>query len=840
VTNVERIEVELRQIGYAEVVADYTFADLWAPDDLERSVALAAFTESPASYRNAAFGVVTCQEDAEIVNYRALGAPLLFSVSEDVVKVWRVRSGGPPQILGQHRPEDVPRLFQEQADRWAPLAIHRAKFLGDIDKRYQLDFVDLGLMVAIEGEVHTKLDRLLRNVMGKMVGRGATTIREEDYRAVFQNTFRLLAAKVLSDRHHQLANTWDPHDVGSVVAQIGRYYGLEPKGRQVRLGGDALANAWQELQGAISFRNISVDDLAFIYENTLITPETRRRLSTHGTPRQVAEYIVTHARLDTLSPSQLKRLRIFEPFCGAAVFLVSALRHVRSLLPQDWTPEDRHRFLRERLRGAEIDALACEVATLSLVLADYPNANGWKISPVNLFEDARLTGELKGSNVVFCNPPYSDFEEDERQDYPQVAARSVRKPAAILETVLDAKPWSLGFVLPRNALFGTQYADARKRLESTYGQIEVVALPDRIFPFSKIETALLIANGLRLGKKLSGTTRLTTRAVRDDGRERFLTSGEVSATRTMVRPFPSSKTGELFIPALEELWRYLKPLPQLSEMAWAHRGLEWNYPQAQATRSKQEPGFEPGVYSSGDLRQMGIVTTQYLDRREESQKYKAYLLPWERPKVLMNAVRITRGPWRVAACPDRTGLLASQQLFGVWLREEAESKWTVESLAVLLNHPLANAYLENRCPDNRMRIGALAELPVPAAIDTQRLDELASRYLTMLDEWRRKAILRKPGLETDLERLLVEMDAVVLQGYDLPPRLERRLLDYFSGLKRPSFHQFRGWYPESLRPAIPLHEIVDGTYRAVAGNWLQKVFTPLPEHLSKKLDDYLD
>ena len=34
--------------------------------------------------------------------------------------------------------------------------------------------------------------------------------------------------------------------------------------------------------------------------------------------------------------------------------------------------EERHAFLVPRIRGAEIDPFACEVATLSLILADYP------------------------------------------------------------------------------------------------------------------------------------------------------------------------------------------------------------------------------------------------------------------------------------------------------------------------------------------------------------------------------------------------------------------------------------------------------------------------------------
>ena len=160
---------------------------------------------------------------------------------------------------------------------------------------------------------------------------------------------------------------------------IESYYGLgrlasKPLGVVQNLPADT---AWRTLLQAISFRNISSDSLAFVYENTLVTKDTRKRFGTHSTPRQVAEYVVN--RLD-LSKFDLKTLTVFEPFTGAGAFLVAALRLMRDLLPEGLSGQERHDFLVPRIRGAEIDAFACEVATLSLILADYPNANGWKIA----------------------------------------------------------------------------------------------------------------------------------------------------------------------------------------------------------------------------------------------------------------------------------------------------------------------------------------------------------------------------------------------------------------------------------------------------------------------------
>ena len=112
--------------------------------------------------------------------------------------------------------------------------------------------------------------------------------------------------------------------------------------------------AWKLLRGAINFRNISSDSLAFVYENTLVTADTRKRFGTHSTPRQLAEYVL--GRID-LARFDLDGLTIFEPFTGAGTFLVSALRHVRDLLPQDLSRKERHSFMVSRIRGRKSTAL---------------------------------------------------------------------------------------------------------------------------------------------------------------------------------------------------------------------------------------------------------------------------------------------------------------------------------------------------------------------------------------------------------------------------------------------------------------------------------------------------
>jgi hypothetical protein len=65
---------------------------------------------------------------------------------------------------------------------------------------------------------------------------------------------------------------------------------------------------------------------------------------------------------------------------------------------------------------------------------------------------------------------------------------------------------------------------------------------------------------------------------------------------------------------------------------------------------------------------------------------------------------------------------------------------------------------------------------------------------------------------------LVEIDAIVLSGYDLRPRLERELLNRFAGEPRPAPVRFDRYYPEDFVPAIPLRRFISNEFQASSAN----------------------
>ena len=818
-----------RSTGYREeaIIRDFAFADVLDPRTPTRHVALAAFTRTPPSYRSAALAAVpagTGQTATLVDTHRALGAPLLFVIDRERLSLWQVR-GDEPRPLREHMPLDqVPALFAENRRAWHPDAIHRAKSIGAVDQSCQLDFVDLGLLPAVEGQIHAKLDRLLVDMLKAAAAARADQPPLEP-RLLFHIVFRLLAAKVLHDRCHPCARFWNTDDLAVILRDIESYYSLPPilpATSQAIL--PALLAAWETLRGGINFSNISSDDLALVYENTLVSPDTRLQFGTHSTPRQLAEYAV--ARLG-LHHHPRDELRIYEPFAGAGVFLISALRHLRDLLPTDWNDAKRHDFLVKHLSGDEIDAFACEVATLSLILADYPNCNGWRISQSDLFGNGNLNARLAASNIVLCNPPFQDFTDEERSKY-RTSQTQYSKPVEVLDAALDARPRALAFVLPRAFILHRKFAKQRQRLEQQYRDLEIVELPDRIFPASRIESSLVVAKDPRQTDSPPFTV-LRSTVVSDADRAAFLNTGHVTTTRFVERAFPPSDQGNLWIPSLRRLWEYLGQSPCLGDFLTIHRGIEWQSGQQGAWAVERRPGYRRGLHTARHTRQYLMPPPVWLDCREDRLRGKAFNLPWAAPKLVANSARLSRGAWRIGAALDTVGLVCSQQYFCLWPRESVDTV-SLQVFAALLNGPLASAFLAVHSPEKGMRISAVKRIPVPIAFP----ESLAG----LVDEYVR--YFRPEAFTADtheqLNALLLEIDAAVLHAYDLPPRLEHELLSYFPAEGRPVAHHWQHWNQPDAITGLTLAERLSLRYEHNAS--VGDIFAPLPSEEAAVLRTY--
>lgn len=794
----------LRDLGYAPrlIKEDYAFADVLVRGERVRRVTLAAFGQEPTSYRTACIGAIAGNHETEpdLNEYRALGAPLVFILGPNEIGRWKMTAEGDPEQLETFAPDRLQDVLNQHRHEWGPQDILRAKSIAADLLPVQLDFYDVGLLPAIDQVAKRKLDQLLTRTIAAtksayLEDRG----REPPYEKLFRLVFRLVAAKLLSDRGHP--GGWNAEDPRDVVRAVEDFYFGESPPQAVLAHRGAQMVAWDQIRGAFHLQNISVETLAHVYENTLVSPDVRRRQSIYSTPPEVAEYIVRQLPFDSLGPDDR---RVFEPFSGHSVFLITALGRLRELLPATATSTKRHGYFVRMLSGMEIDPFAVEVGRLSLMLADYPNPDGWNLLEGDVFGDPRLLTEISGAHAILCNPPFEDFSAAERRRYGP-SLRATNKAVEILLRVLDSPPKLLGFVLPRVFTSGQSYREARRLIASSYGHVEMIALPDVAFAHSQAEAVLLIAHG-----PSKGTFHLRAATVKRHDYRRFTLTGEASQRADEERSAEDpTNEDELWLYPLSRLWDELAYYPRLRDVADVHRGIEYNLPfkehQGRLVSDRPRREFDKGlVRVTDEFEPYRLGDHMYLNVSPSLMRTNAFRLHWSQPKVIASAARISRGAWTLAAAPDKSGLICYQNFHGVWPKGGAP----IELIAAILNGPVANAFVSMRRTGRHNQKRVIDQVPVPdfSSRSIEAIVDMVREY----QRWREGplATADSDSAGEQYRRLLFSIDAEVLRAYDLHPRSERELLQFFSGESRPGPSEFTEYYPRGFRPAIPLHKFI--------------------------------
>ena len=279
----------------------------------------------------------------------------------------------------------------------------------------------------------------------------------------------------------------------------------------------------------------TTEALAYVYENTLISKETRSALGTHSTPSFLVDYVVGNLA-DWINEIPVNERNVYEPACGHAAFLVSAMRLLTELLPSEKAvPSRRGPYLRGRLHGTDIDSFALELARLSLTLTDIPNPDGWDLEPQNMFLDGRLAEQARANTILLANPPFGDFTPEEKQFYREKKSevRFLNKSAEMLwRTLPQLREGSVfGVILPQNFLHSDNGREIREFLVRECELKEICLFPDQVFSFSDAESACLI--GAR--KKITRPPEVRYRRIREREVPSFRTDYLASSTRSIAQ-----------------------------------------------------------------------------------------------------------------------------------------------------------------------------------------------------------------------------------------------------------------------------------------------------------------
>jgi len=798
-----RVVSEVGAIGYEPeyLVSDYGFKDLFVQGTPERHVPLAVFGRKPFSYNSACLAVIVSngKSGADLVtDFRALGAPIALEVGEGRLAAWKVgRDARATEKRDEVGEKDIGKLFKKYEQEWSAKQIIRAKNIPfDLGPK-QLDFFDLGLIPALESHIREKLDRLIpdtlnasRNVYEKKTGQMPETGK------LFRLVFQVLASKVLHDRKElKFDSLSGVSDTDKLLEMARQVYG----GKQLSVIEDrdtqetVVSNIW----GGFDFSNLSVEVLAYIYEKTLVDPKTRKRLGIHSTPYNIARYIVHKLPIEHIPRDQL---RIVEPCSGHGIFLVATLQRLRELLGNTMTPQERHNYFVKVLSGYEKDQFAVEVNRLCLMLADLPNHNDWRLYNEDVFTSEKFISELKRATIVLCNPPFEKFKGEDYASYKNLRYR--HKPIELLNRILENihPDGMLGFVLPQKFLDGRDYSEVRRTLAERFEEIDLVSLPDRVFHISQHETALLIAKKPVRHRK----SKTTFTFVKESDRQRFLETYSFTwQAKDQKTPFEAETSIAIY--PLRNIWERLSHLSKLRDIATIHRGIELSYTdqktketQAISYSENKQPDFRKGYCLAEQRTEVFLPPPAgYLGLEKGKLKWNDILrYEWEKPKIFLNAHRTSRGAWRYAAFIDREGNISSKNFIALWPKKPNVSP---EYLSAVLNGPLANAFVAARERGKHNLVKTIKNIPFPELpdYDKESTVRLVFEYMARVEE----QVLPDDKILRDI---ILQIDALILKGYHLPPRLERELLDYFRDETRPVPFEFKEYIPESFSAYIPL------------------------------------
>ena len=167
------------------------------------------------------------------------------------------------------------------------------------------------------------------------------------------------------------------------------------------------------------------------------------------------------------------------------------------------------------------------------------------------------------------------------------------------------------------------------------------------------------------------------------------------------------------------------------------------------------------------------------------------------------------------------------------MHETVESALSLLELCAILNSPLANAFSYVHDQERRFRVEVMQQIPLPQIRISREIESLMAEFVTACEGDDGPLFYSRPKSAQDI---LMEIDALVLKAYDLPPRLERELLRFMGEGQRPSRVDFGG-YPGtgSEDAAISLHKRLAMSTADMRTAW-RTLMDPLPKKVAAVFD----
>ena len=804
----------LERCGYTRehIVEDYPLDDV---------TGVVAFARAPHDARTTCIAIARAGESPEkaAMAWRSVGAPVVLLLADNAVEWWQPRTD---KVVRRETfaATKLTGFFDRHREELAPERLYRAKSCSRLRPEYQLEFVDIGLLPFVEAEMGNKLSRLLENMLkegGSLAGKAADEEQAaRRFHWMFESVFLLLAGKIL---HDKTVPGFQKLDVGcheAVITRVRKHYG---QGERLRAGEnwrhDFLEQTAQRVAALSPLTNLTTETLAHIYENTLVSPETRRRLGTHSTPGYLIDYVVW-SLADWIREIPDQRRHVYEPCCGHAGFLIAAMRLLRDMGPELPTPAAAHQYLQQRLHGFETDAFALEIARLGLTLADVPNPNGWDLRAGDIFASEWPKAGEPAPDIILMNPPFENFQPSERKPsagHPH-AGQYLNKTAEVISRILPKlNPGGVfGLVVPQCMLHQGNCRPIRQMICNEFELQEITLLPDGVFSVSDAESAIL------LGRRRPATPATMVRIGRVDEKQGLKSFQEREALSEFQyikqQRFISDKECNFRIPRLDDVWSYLSGLPKLGMITAMGKGLTHKGTDAlngiTVVAQTHFPNAVKGFVKWSSKQMLHEQPAEaWISLAPETVSAFRSGKPTGRSQLVLNYSRVKRSPWRLKALIDTDGHAINSRFIAI---RPFNHDLPLEFFWALLTSPVAHSYAFCHFDKRDNKVSDLKAMPVPKMRqeDIARVTNIARQYL----ELARRSPNPSQQMANELHSRMLQLDAEILRLYDLTPRMERRLLNLFSGHERLGVpFKMNRYFPIGFTPCIPLHNYLSPEYQ---------------------------
>jgi len=484
----------------------------------------------------------------------------------------------------------------------------------------------------------------------------------------------------------------------------------------------------------------------------------------------------------------------------------------------------RHEYLKNHLIGIEEEPFAKEIARLALTLTDIPNKDGWQIVNSNIYDTDILQETAEKATILLCNPPFENFSKEEKKKYNNL--KTGNKAAEVLARTLPYMPPKsvFGVILPHGFLHKKNLAELRKDILDNFEIRTICNLPaDNVFAKAGHPSTVLIGRKVKSNKKISYVR------IHKSELETFKDSYQAKEEKIPKDDLYKAKDHSFRVAELKEIWDYCKEFPTFQEYVTIVRGIEYtgDLDINKKRSSTKFPCSQRGFYSYSENTFIDKVPELvWLNISEQYIKNKQSLTT-NKEKILLNYIRMGRIPWRLSPWKDVEGNFCSNAFLSIIPKGE----FSLDIIWAILTSPFANAYVHDHCMGKHNNEGVLIAMPVPfEGKNLSHLETLTRNYFEL--EQKDKFELKDGStLAEKKKQYLLAIDAEIMRLYDLPPKLEKQLLDFFAGYQRKGVEfKFDPYYPEGFESWIPLHEYLSEEYQrstvSFVKQWVEEVRSP--------------